>query len=166
MPKASVRKRERAGRRRDSSPDRRGRSRGRPDADRHRDRRATQRSHSREREGQERAQPRSRSRSYERRYEDAARRVEALESLVERLMSRESQGTETTTTVRMAVKSDCIPQFKPGEPNQPMEKWLDKIEQLGRVNRWDQNTMIHLMQNRLTGLARKWYDNLTEYTHT
>ncbi|KAJ3634751.1 hypothetical protein MTP99_007696 [Tenebrio molitor] len=66
----------------------------------------------------------------------------------------------------MAVKSDCIPEFLPGKPNQSSVKWVDKIDQLARVNKWDENTTIQLMQNRLTGLARTWYDNLTTYTHT
>ncbi|CAH1369930.1 unnamed protein product [Tenebrio molitor] len=66
----------------------------------------------------------------------------------------------------MAVKSDCIPEFLPGKPNQSSVKWVDKIDQLARVNKWDENTTIQLMQNRLTGLARTWYDHLTTYTHT
>jgi hypothetical protein len=66
----------------------------------------------------------------------------------------------------MAVQSDCIPEFLPGKPNQSSVKWVDKIDQLARVNKWDENTTIQLMQNRLTGLARRWYDNLTIYTHT
>jgi hypothetical protein len=66
----------------------------------------------------------------------------------------------------VAVKSDCIPEFFPGKPNQSSAKWVDNIDQLARVNRWDENITIQLMQNRLMGLARSWYDNLTTYTYT
>jgi hypothetical protein len=66
----------------------------------------------------------------------------------------------------MTVKSDCIPEFFPGKPNQSSARWVDKIYQLARVNKWDENITIQLMQNRLIGLARSWYDNLTTYTYT
>ncbi|KAJ3631872.1 hypothetical protein MTP99_012977 [Tenebrio molitor] len=94
-------------------------------------------------------------------------RLRKLEALVDRLIRRESHSSENSQhVVRMAVKSDCIPEFLPGKPNQSSVKWVDKIDQLARVNKWDENTTIQLMQNRLTGLARTWYDNLTTYTHT
>nr|KAH0807678.1 hypothetical protein GEV33_015113 [Tenebrio molitor] len=94
-------------------------------------------------------------------------RLRKLEALVDRLIRRESHSSENSQhVVRMAVKSDCIPEFLPGKPNQSSVKWVDKIDQLARVNKWDENTTIQLMQNRLTGLARTWYDHLTTYTHT
>jgi hypothetical protein len=94
-------------------------------------------------------------------------RLRKLEALVDRLIRHESHSSENSQhVVRMAVKSDCIPEFLPGKPNQSSVKWVDKIDQLARVNKWDENTTIQLMQNRLTGLARTWYDNLTTYTHT
>jgi hypothetical protein len=94
-------------------------------------------------------------------------RLRKLEALVDRLIRRESHSSENSQhVVCMAVKSDCIPEFLPGKPNQSSVKWVDKIDQLARVNKWDENTTIQLMQNRLTGLARTWYDNLTTYTHT
>jgi hypothetical protein len=94
-------------------------------------------------------------------------RLRKLEALVDRLIRRESHSSENSQhVVRMAVKSDCILEFLPGKPNQSSVKWVDKIDQLARVNKWDENTTIQLMQNRLTGLARTWYDNLTTYTHT
>jgi hypothetical protein len=64
------------------------------------------------------------------------------------------------------VNSDCIPEFIPGQTNQSPAKWVDKIDQLARINRWDENTTIQLMKNRLAGLARTWYNNLTTYTYT
>lgn len=95
-------------------------------------------------------------------------RLQRLESLVDRLMRRESESSDRTQTtfVRESIRSDCIPEFSPGKPNLPVTKWLDKIEQLAAMNRWDEHTKIYHMQNRLSGLARTWYNNLTAYTHT
>ncbi|CAG9773563.1 unnamed protein product [Ceutorhynchus assimilis] len=57
----------------------------------------------------------------------------------------------------------CIPIFTPGNSNLSSTKLIDKIEQLGIVNDWDDTTMVFVMQNRLGGLARRWYDNLPSY---
>jgi hypothetical protein len=66
----------------------------------------------------------------------------------------------------MTISSDCIPEFAPGRPDQSAAKWVDKLDQLAQVNQWDDNTIVQLMQQRLTGLARAWYDNLTTYTYS
>jgi hypothetical protein len=68
--------------------------------------------------------------------------------------------------VRISISSGCIPEFAPGRPNQSSAKWVAKIDQLAQVNQCDENTIVHLMQKRLTGHARMWYDNLTTYTYT
>jgi hypothetical protein len=86
---------------------------------------------------------------------------------VRRLKRREVYTREVRPpTVKMSMSSDCIPEFAPGRPNQSTAKWVNKIDQLARINHWDENTIVQLMQNRLTGLARTWYDNLTDYTYT
>lgn len=99
-----------------------------------------------------------------------ADRLERLETLVERLVRRESESvTENSNTgqcVRMTIKADCIPQFSPGDPNLTSTKWLDKIEQLAQINRWDDSVKIYHMQSRLKGLARTWYEHLTTYAYT
>uniref|UniRef100_A0A1Y1KXS1 Uncharacterized protein n=1 Tax=Photinus pyralis TaxID=7054 RepID=A0A1Y1KXS1_PHOPY len=86
-------------------------------------------------------------------------RIRNFEAMVNQILSREqpiNAGANAQPFVRMAVKGDCIPEFMPGKPNQSVAKWVNKIDQLSLVNRWDENTTIQLMQNRLSGLARKW----------
>jgi hypothetical protein len=86
--------------------------------------------------------------------------------LVERLVQRGTHDGETRPhTTRLSITSNCIPEFAPGRPNQSSARWLDKIDQMARANLWDENTVIQLMPQRLSGLARKWYDNLTVYTY-
>ena len=42
-------------------------------------------------------------------------------------------------------------------------KWIEKVDQLAKINGWDDNTKVFHMQGRLVGLARKWYDNRPTY---
>jgi hypothetical protein len=84
---------------------------------------------------------------------------------VGRLVRQGTHDGETRPpTTRLSITSDCIPEFAPGRPNQSSARWVDKIDQLARVNHWDENSVVQLMQQRLSRLARKWYDNLTIYT--
>lgn len=93
-------------------------------------------------------------------------RLNRLERLVEQLLTRDSVSSDRNNgVVRFTVKSDCIPEFTPGNPNLTAAKWLDKIEQLATINGWDDRTMIYHMQNRLSGLARTWYNNLPSYDY-
>ncbi|KAJ8953297.1 hypothetical protein NQ314_007376 [Rhamnusium bicolor] len=88
-------------------------------------------------------------------------RVTRLERLVEKLVGKQ---VETISRPhKVFIKPECIPEFCPGNPNLSSSKWIEKIEQLASVNHWDEPTMIFHMQSRLTGLARKWYDNLQTY---
>ncbi|KAJ8974452.1 hypothetical protein NQ317_014768 [Molorchus minor] len=66
---------------------------------------------------------------------------------------------------RLENLSECIPEFYPGNPNMAASKWIEKIEQLKVLNNWDEPAVIFHMQNRLTGLAKKWYDNLPSYKY-
>lgn len=95
-------------------------------------------------------------------------RIERLERLVERLVEeRPIAPTYLPQPVRaLPLRADCIPEFAPGNPNLSSFKWIQKIEQLALVHQWDQKTMVFNMQSRLTGLARKWYDNLSSYQKT
>lgn len=86
--------------------------------------------------------------------------VDRLEALVEKLIHHQ---TQPKATIKPFIKPDCIPEFSPGNPNLSCKKWIGKIEQLGSINNWDQETMAFYMQGRLTGLARRWYDNLSTY---
>ena len=122
-----------------------------------------------------RSRSRSRSKSRSRRRPNSSHRevaentarLQKLETMIENLLRRDSTSSEPSQTlVRMTVKSDCIPQFTPGKPNQSALKWVNKIDQLAQVNRWDESTTVQLMQNRLAGLARTWYENLTTYTYS
>lgn len=82
--------------------------------------------------------------------------------MVNQLLDSNSQRDVTRVTIR----PDCIPEFSPGKPNESCSKWLDKIDQLAQINRWDEITTAYHMQARLVGLAKVWYNNLDNYKHT
>lgn len=87
-----------------------------------------------------------------------------LELLVEKLIEHQAQGSFAKQ--RIHAKPECIPEFTHGNPNLSSSKWIEKIEQLGAINNWDEPTTIFYMQTRLGGLARRWYDNLPSYQLT
>ncbi|XP_063915619.1 uncharacterized protein LOC135131703 [Zophobas morio] len=90
--------------------------------------------------------------------------VSRLEALVEKLIKHQTKAKDKHHRgIRVAIKPESIPEFTPGNPNLSSAKWIAKIEQLAKINNWDEPTMIFLMQSRLSGLARRWYDNLSTY---
>jgi hypothetical protein len=98
---------------------------------------------------------------------NAEERLRNLEERIQQLTQPGPQVVEPQPTViRVSINSDRIPEFIPGQTNQSPAKWVDKIDQLAHINRWDKKTTIRLMRNRLAGLARTWYNNLTTYAQT
>jgi hypothetical protein len=62
--------------------------------------------------------------------------IAAQGEMLAQLVQQGSPGSESRpTVVRVSVKSDCIPEFIPGQPNQTSAKLVDKIDQLARVIR-------------------------------
>lgn len=59
--------------------------------------------------------------------------------------------------------AELIPKFDPGKKATNMNGWLHKIEQLGSLYDWDDRDKIIVMQIRLRGAAREWYDDLDDY---
>lgn len=61
---------------------------------------------------------------------------------------------------RHHVNGDGIPEFNPDDKHQTAEVWLHKVEQLKRVNEWNEATTIHYATAKLAGLAKTWYQSL------
>lgn len=91
-------------------------------------------------------------------------KIGRLENLVEKLIKHQVE--QKPESFRAYTKPESIPEFAPGNPNLSAAKWIEKIEQLGVLNHWSDETMIFHMQNRLKGLARRWFDNLPSYQLT
>jgi hypothetical protein len=52
-----------------------------------------------------------------------------------------------------------IPEFDPQRTDQPVESWVRRVDELAECYRWSDRTTVKLVANRLTGLARRWYDS-------
>lgn len=108
------------------------------------------------REGSERhSQNRSHSSSDQ---DDINTRLDRPEFLLEAFL-RKTARVQDEKRIQSAVRSDCIPEFEPGKSNLSARRWLEKIDQLIVIN---ENATIYHMQNRLTGLAKEWYSNLSD----
>lgn len=71
-----------------------------------------------------------------------------------------------TAGIKYVPRENRIPKFCPETSKFSAKKWLYKIEQLPEMHDWDDRTKIYHMQARLAGVARSWYDNLTEYNYS
>ncbi|XP_058978785.1 uncharacterized protein LOC131802459 [Musca domestica] len=50
--------------------------------------------------------------------------------------------------------------------NLSVSKWIRKIEQIGELYGWNNHYKIYVMQSRLKGLAKLWFENLNNYSKT
>ena len=89
-------------------------------------------------------------------------RIQKMEQLIETLTKAGGQ----SDSHRLAVRSDCIPEFDPENDNLSASQWVSKIDQIKCVNNWDDVTTVYHMQSRLAGMARNWYHGLASYSHT
>ncbi|KAJ8711011.1 hypothetical protein PYW07_008253 [Mythimna separata] len=62
--------------------------------------------------------------------------------------------------------AEVIPKFQPDEKSSNVKGWLHKIDQLGDVYGWSNKDRQFIMQIRLRGSARDWYDDLDNYDLT
>ncbi|KAJ8937701.1 hypothetical protein NQ314_011757 [Rhamnusium bicolor] len=93
-------------------------------------------------------------------------RITNLERLVNELQTRNTLLEQRGSMPWHSEKFNCIPRFEPGIPNLSAVQWIHKIDQMAETNGWNQVTTIAHMQSRLTGLAKKWYDNLPKYDYS
>lgn len=111
-------------------------------------------------------------RSPQRRQGDQDERLQRLELMVETMLQeqRREKSLEASSveprTIKYITRTDCVPEFVPGNPNMTITRWIFKIDQLGEVHRWDDVEKIYHMQNGLRGLAKTWYDSLSNINYS
>ncbi|KAJ8977813.1 hypothetical protein NQ317_000070 [Molorchus minor] len=93
--------------------------------------------------------------------EEANKMINNLEQLVNDLLNKNA-----VQNPRVTIKSDCIPEFSPDIPGLTSKVWVDKIDQLAQINGWNEQTIIYHMQSRLSGLAKSWYNSLSNYNNS
>ncbi|KAL1489300.1 hypothetical protein ABEB36_014223 [Hypothenemus hampei] len=95
-------------------------------------------------------------------------RISELENLVWKLTNGKTEYSVEGTSRPIVHKTvaDCIPFFNPANKKITVSKWIARIEQLAEMNGWNDQIKIDHMQTRLSGVARSWYNNLSDYKYT
>ena len=82
------------------------------------------------------------SNNSQRRSQDNIDCIEQAKNLVNQLINNEGNQNQYKVT----INPNCIPKFNPSVTTLSCSKWLDKIDQLGEINKWDDNLKIFHMQ--------------------
>lgn len=85
---------------------------------------------------------------------------------VDRALRDLQNETSLVPTTARHRGASLIPEFDPDNEDTTVTAWLKKIEQLGNIHGWDDQTKSYHLQDKLRGQARKWYNRLDEYDHT
>ena len=59
--------------------------------------------------------------------------------------------------------AELIELFDPESRDSNVDRWLNKIDQLGRIHDWTDYERTHFMQLKLAGPAKAWFHRLDEY---
>lgn len=73
--------------------------------------------------------------------------------------SKHSKKNKKTKTVSTSICDETvIPIFDPNDETLPVEKWVQRVDELSLRYEWESETVVKLVANRLRGMARRWYD--------
>lgn len=85
---------------------------------------------------------------------------------VSAILRQRNDLSQNTSLQKYTEKADLVPLFDPENFEGTALNWLHKIEQIGMINNWSDETKSFCMQSRLTGLAKVWYNGLVNYALT
>lgn len=80
-----------------------------------------------------------------------------------KIMESFSQVSGNPNMQKFISKSELIPNFDPEKSEYTVTNWIHKIDQLGNINHWDDETKSFCLQSHLIGIAKTWYNTLTDY---
>lgn len=56
--------------------------------------------------------------------------------------------------------NNVVPEFNPSNRAQTIDCWLRKVNECSQIYGWDEKQIIHFSLQKLTGLAKKWFEAL------
>lgn len=56
--------------------------------------------------------------------------------------------------------NNVVPEFDPSSKNQNIDLWINKVNECSSIYEWDEKQTIHFALQKLTGLAKKWFECL------
>ncbi|XP_049871310.1 uncharacterized protein LOC126370478 [Pectinophora gossypiella] len=100
--------------------------------------------------------------------EEEVRHQQTEDENSEIFFSSDDPDTFPTCKRRRVTPTDAelIPKFQPDLKNSNVAGWIHKIDQLGDIYGWNHKDRQFIMQIRLRGSARDWYDDLDDYDLT
>lgn len=75
-------------------------------------------------------------------------------------MQSQPSNPSTISVNRGFDHKNIIPEFNPSGKNQRIDVWIKKINECAKVYSWDDKTVVHFAMQKLTGLAKTWYESL------
>ncbi|XP_064210819.1 uncharacterized protein LOC135265341 [Tribolium castaneum] len=75
-------------------------------------------------------------------------------------------GSDCSTVRSWKIGAEIVDYFDPDDADCNIERWLAKIDQLGQVHGWSELEKAGIMQSRLMGAAKAWFNHLGEYNLT
>lgn len=91
--------------------------------------------------------------------------IQIIQSIKDILPSQPSNPS-TSLTSRGIDHKNIVPEFNPSEKNQRVDVWIKKVNQCAEVYGWDERATVHFAMQKLTGLAKTWYESLSSILHT
>ncbi|EFA01452.1 hypothetical protein TcasGA2_TC006998 [Tribolium castaneum] len=91
---------------------------------------------------------------------------EIITKKVEEILRKVHRNPDPNTSAQNAQNTknaDIVPLFDPEASEVTLSGWLNKIDQLGIIHGWSDKTKSFYMQTKLTGIARLWYNGLSDY---
>ncbi|CAH2103297.1 unnamed protein product [Euphydryas editha] len=81
--------------------------------------------------------------------------TQIIKSIKDILPSQPSHSTQISNR----DSKNIIPEFNPSEKNQRMDIWLKKVNECAMVYGWDERSTVHFAMQKLSGLAKIWYES-------
>lgn len=85
--------------------------------------------------------------------------AQLFKSIKDVLPSQPANSSQVISS-RSLDHKNIIPEFNPSEKNQRIDVWLKKVNECAKVYGWDERTVIHFAVQKLTGLAKTWFESL------
>lgn len=75
-------------------------------------------------------------------------------------------GSSENFPKKIMKTAKLVPDFDPEDRDMNVKGWIRKIEQLGDIYQWNNETKSFHLQSKLLGQARTWYNRLESYDFT
>lgn len=75
-------------------------------------------------------------------------------------VQKDSKSNSSTHKLSNNNLSNVVPEFDPSSKSQSIDSWVRKVNECATIYDWDQKQTIHFALQKLTGLAKKWFEAL------